>query len=87
MQLAAVLYVITDILLKVVLNANKTDHQVIIYTWHIVESGIKHQYNLSPCNTLLLTLLTVALNTNKIRHQVILYNWHTGIVESGVKHQ
>ena len=43
MQLAVVLYIITDILLKVVWNTNKTDHQVIIYTWHIVESGIKHQ--------------------------------------------
>jgi hypothetical protein len=27
----------------VALNTNKTGHKVIHYTWHIVESGIKHQ--------------------------------------------
>ena len=32
-------YVIPDILLKVSLNTNKIDN----YTWHIVESGVKHQ--------------------------------------------
>jgi hypothetical protein len=37
------LYIIPDILLKVALNSNKTGHQVIRYTWHIVESGIKQQ--------------------------------------------
>jgi len=37
------LYVITDIMLKVTLNTNKTDNHVICYNLHIVESGIKHQ--------------------------------------------
>jgi len=37
------LYVITDIFLKVVLRTNKTGQLVIRYIWHIVESGIKHQ--------------------------------------------
>jgi hypothetical protein len=37
------LYMITDILLKVVFNTNKIDHHVIRYTWDIVESGVKHQ--------------------------------------------
>jgi hypothetical protein len=36
-------YAITDTLLKVLLNTNKTGHHVIRYTWHIVESVIKHQ--------------------------------------------
>ena len=36
-------YVIPDTLLKVSLNTNKTGHHVLRYTWHIVESGIKHQ--------------------------------------------
>ena len=35
--------VIADTLLKVALSTNKTGHHVIHYTWHIVESGIKHQ--------------------------------------------
>ena len=34
---------IPDTLLKVVLNTNKTGHSVLRYTWHIVESGVKHQ--------------------------------------------
>jgi len=42
-KLATMLYIITDILLKVALNTNKTGHQVIRYTWHIVESGVKQQ--------------------------------------------
>ena len=37
------LYVIPDTMLKVSLNTNKTDHHVIRYIWHIVESGAKHQ--------------------------------------------
>jgi hypothetical protein len=37
------LYMITDILLKVVFNTNKIGHHVIRYTWDIVESGVKHQ--------------------------------------------
>ena len=36
-------YVIPDTLLKVSLNNNKTGHYVLRYTWHIVESGVKHQ--------------------------------------------
>jgi hypothetical protein len=36
-------YGIPDILLKVSLNTNKTGHHVIRYTWHIVESVVKHQ--------------------------------------------
>ena len=30
-------------LLKVSLNTNKTGHHVLRYTWHIVESVVKHQ--------------------------------------------
>ena len=37
------LYVIPDTFLKVVLNTNKTGHNVLRYTWHIVESVVKHQ--------------------------------------------
>jgi hypothetical protein len=36
-------YVIPNTLLKVSLNTNKTGHLVIRYTWHIVESVVKHQ--------------------------------------------
>jgi len=36
------LYIITDILLKVALSANKTGNHVISFNWHIVESGAKH---------------------------------------------
>ena len=34
---------IPDTLLKVSLNTNKTGHHVLRYTWHIVESVVKHQ--------------------------------------------
>ena len=34
---------IPDTFLKVALNTNITDHHVLRYTWHIVESVIKHQ--------------------------------------------
>ena len=37
------LYIITDTFLKVFLKTNKTGHHVIRYTWHIFESGVKHQ--------------------------------------------
>ena len=37
------LYVIPDTLLKVVLTTNKTGHNVLHYTWHILESVAKHQ--------------------------------------------
>ena len=37
------LYVITDTLLKVLLNTNKIGHNVICYNWHIVESVVNHQ--------------------------------------------
>ena len=43
--MGTMVWVITGILFKVALNANKTDHHVIHYNWYIVESGIKHQYN------------------------------------------
>ena len=36
------LYVITDTLLKVSLNTNKTGHSVLRYAWHIVESVVKN---------------------------------------------
>ena len=36
-------YVIPDTLLKVAFNTNKTDNHFIRYTWHIVESVVKHQ--------------------------------------------
>jgi hypothetical protein len=51
-KLVTMLYVIPDTLLKVAFNTNTTGHHVIRYTWHIVESGIQHQYNWSPCYTL-----------------------------------
>jgi hypothetical protein len=35
-------HVIPDTLLKVVLNTYKTGHSVLRYTWHIVESVVKH---------------------------------------------
>ena len=37
------LYVITDTLLKVSINTNKTGHHILCYTWHIVESDFQHQ--------------------------------------------
>jgi hypothetical protein len=36
-------HVMPDTLLKVVLNTNKTGRNVLHYTWHIVESVVKHQ--------------------------------------------
>ena len=36
-------YAIPDTLLKVSLSTNKTGYHVLSYTWHIVESVIKHQ--------------------------------------------
>ena len=36
-------YIIPDTLLKVSLNTNKIGHHVLRYTWHIVESVVKHQ--------------------------------------------
>ena len=35
--------VIPDTLLKLVSNTNKIGHHAIRYTWHIVESVVKHQ--------------------------------------------
>ena len=40
-------YVVPDTLLKVLLSSNKTGHHVLRYTWHIVESVVKHQKNWS----------------------------------------
>ena len=42
-KLVTMFYVIPDTLLKVSLNTNKTGHHVLHYTWHIVESVVKHQ--------------------------------------------
>ena len=53
------LYVITNILLKVVLNTNKTGHHVVTLNTH--KTGIPD------------TLLKVSLNTNKTGHHVICY--------------
>ena len=36
-------YAIPDTLFKVALNTNKTGHHSLRYTWHIIESGFKHQ--------------------------------------------
>ena len=36
-------YIIQDTLLNVGLNVNKTGHQVIHYTGHIIKSGVKRQ--------------------------------------------
>ena len=36
-------YAIPDTLFKEALNINKTGHHVLRYTWHIVESVIKHK--------------------------------------------
>ena len=44
-------FAIPDTFLKVSLNTNKTGHHVVRYTWHIVESVVKHQLNWSPCYT------------------------------------
>ena len=42
-KIVTMFYVILDTLLKVSLNTNKTCHHVLRYTWHIVESVVKHQ--------------------------------------------
>ena len=42
-KLVTMLYAIPNTLLKVSLNTNKTGHHVVRYTWHIVQSVIKHQ--------------------------------------------
>ena len=36
-------YVLPDSLLKVSLNTNKTGHHFLRYTWHIVDTVVKHQ--------------------------------------------
>jgi hypothetical protein len=36
-------YFIPDTLLDVLFNTNKTGHHVLLYTWHLVESVVKHQ--------------------------------------------
>ena len=78
-------YVITDTLLKVSLNTNKTGHHVLRYTWHIVESRKTPIKLVTMFYAIPDTLLKVSLNTNKTGHHVIRYTWH--MVESGVKHQ
>ena len=42
-KLVTMFYVIPDTLFKLALNTNKTGHHVLRYTWHIVESVVKHQ--------------------------------------------
>jgi hypothetical protein len=37
------LCILHDILFKVALKTIKTGHHVILYTWHLFESGVKHQ--------------------------------------------
>ena len=41
--MVTMLYALPDTLLKVSLNTNKTAHSILRYTWHIVESVVKHQ--------------------------------------------
>ena len=36
-------YVLPDSLLKVSLNTNKTERHFLRYTWHIVDTVVKHQ--------------------------------------------
>jgi hypothetical protein len=36
-------YVLPDSLLKVSLNTNKTGNHFLRYTWHIVDTVVKHQ--------------------------------------------
>jgi len=50
--MVTMLYVITDILLKVALNTNKTGNHLIPYNSHIVESGVKHENKWPSCYTL-----------------------------------
>ena len=79
-------YAISDTLLKVSLNTNKTGHHFIRYTWLIV--GKWDQAPIKLVTMLYIIpdiLLKVVLNTNKTGDQVLHYNWH--IVESVVKHQ
>jgi hypothetical protein len=45
-------YAMPDTLLQVSLNTNKTGHNVLRYTWYIVESVVKHQKNWSPYSLL-----------------------------------
>jgi hypothetical protein len=78
-------YAITDTLLKVSLNTNKTGHHVLRYTWHSVESRKSPIKLVTMFYVIPDTSLKVSLNTNKTGHHVIRYTWH--IVESGVKHQ
>ena len=42
-KMVTMFYVIPDTLFKVALNINKNGHHVLRYTWHIVESVVKHQ--------------------------------------------
>jgi hypothetical protein len=42
-KMVTMLYVMPDTLLKVSLNTNKIGDHVVRYTWHIVESVVKHQ--------------------------------------------
>jgi hypothetical protein len=66
-------YVITDTLLKVSLNTNKTVHHVLYYIY-IVESGVKTPIKLVTMFYVIPdTLLKVSINTNKTGHHVLHY--------------
>jgi hypothetical protein len=69
------MYIITDILLKVVLNTNKTGHHVVhvCCNWHAVESVLQHQKNFTMLYVIADIFLKVELNTNKTDHHV----WYT----------
>ena len=42
-KLTTMLCILHDILFKVALKTIKTGHHVMLYTWHLFESGVKHQ--------------------------------------------
>ena len=78
------LYVITNTLLKVLLNTNKTVQHIIHNSWNIVDSGVNTNKMVTMFYIITDTLLKVSLNTNKTGHHVLRYSWH--IVESGIQH-
>ena len=70
------LNVITDILLKVVVNINKSCHHVIRNNSHIFENGLKHIPITLVTMLYIITdiLLKVPLSTNKYSNHGIRYN-------------
>ena len=73
MILVTMLYVVTDILLKLALNINTTDHHVIGYNWHIVGSGVQHQKYWSPCYTFICTTHCWKWHSTAIKLVTMLY--------------